>query len=71
MLLQQSGEILYNGEQLDSFVPERTAVYVDQSDLSIPDMTVREVGSNMSFASLGTTGHAIFLDLSLSKAAPQ
>ena len=41
-VLQQSGEILYNGEPLAAFVPERTAAYVDQSDLSIPDMTVRE-----------------------------
>ena len=36
---QQGGEILYNGEDLNAFVPERTAAYVDQGDLAIPDMT--------------------------------
>ena len=53
LLLQQSGEILYNGEQLHSFIPERTAVYVDQNDLSIPDMSVREVSSNSEICKLG------------------
>jgi hypothetical protein len=41
-LLQVTGDISYNGYRLDEFVPEKTAAYISQYDLHIPDMTVRE-----------------------------
>lgn len=37
-----TGDISYNGYRLDEFVPEKTAVYISQYDLHIPEMTVRE-----------------------------
>ncbi|KAJ4823603.1 hypothetical protein Tsubulata_026482 [Turnera subulata] len=40
--LKVSGEISYNGYKLDEFVPQKTSVYISQSDLHIPQMTVRE-----------------------------
>lgn len=41
-MLQVSGDITYNGETFASFVPQRTAAYVDQTDVHTPDLTVRE-----------------------------
>lgn len=32
----------YNGHELHEFVPERTAGYIDQYDVHLPDLTVRE-----------------------------
>ncbi|TVU26713.1 hypothetical protein EJB05_29272, partial [Eragrostis curvula] len=40
--LKVTGEIEYNGVNLDEFVPEKTAAYIDQYDLHVPEMTVRE-----------------------------
>uniref|UniRef100_K4A4V9 ABC transporter domain-containing protein n=1 Tax=Setaria italica TaxID=4555 RepID=K4A4V9_SETIT len=40
--LKVTGDISYNGYRLDEFVPEKTAAYISQYDLHIPDMTVRE-----------------------------
>jgi ABC-type multidrug transport system ATPase subunit len=40
--LQVTGNIYYNNCRIDEFVPEKTAVYISQYDLHIPDMTVRE-----------------------------
>ncbi|ONK61434.1 uncharacterized protein A4U43_C08F29880 [Asparagus officinalis] len=40
--LKITGEISYNGFKLEEFVPEKTAAYVSQYDLHIPEMTVRE-----------------------------
>ncbi|KAH9766498.1 ABC transporter G family member 37 [Citrus sinensis] len=40
--LKVSGEISYNGYRLDEFVPQKTAAYISQYDLHIPEMTVRE-----------------------------
>ncbi|KAG0548825.1 hypothetical protein BDA96_01G201000 [Sorghum bicolor] len=40
--LKVTGAISYNSYRLDEFVPEKTAVYISQYDLHIPDMTVRE-----------------------------
>nr|CAB3490651.1 unnamed protein product [Digitaria exilis] len=40
--LKVTGEIEYNGVSLKDFVPEKTAVYIDQYDLHVPEMTVRE-----------------------------
>nr|XP_023885614.1 pleiotropic drug resistance protein 3-like isoform X1 [Quercus suber]POE69405.1 pleiotropic drug resistance protein 3 [Quercus suber] len=40
--LKVSGEISYNGYLLEEFVPQKTAAYVSQHDLHIPEMTVRE-----------------------------
>ncbi|KAK9015735.1 hypothetical protein V6N11_006829 [Hibiscus sabdariffa] len=40
--LKVSGEISYNGCKFSEFVPQKTSAYVNQHDLHIPDMTVRE-----------------------------
>ncbi|XP_045087511.1 ABC transporter G family member 41-like [Aegilops tauschii subsp. strangulata] len=40
--LKVSGEIEYNGVKLQDFVPEKTAAYIGQYDLHVPEMTVRE-----------------------------
>ena len=32
----------YNGHELREFLPERTAVYVEQEDQHMPELTVRE-----------------------------
>ncbi|GKB63980.1 pleiotropic drug resistance protein 3-like protein isoform X1, partial [Tanacetum coccineum] len=38
-----SGETSYNGYKLEEFVPQKTAAYISQDDLHIPQMTVREI----------------------------
>jgi ABC-type multidrug transport system ATPase subunit len=40
--LKVTGEVEYNGVELSGFVPEKTAAYIDQYDLHVPEMTVRE-----------------------------
>ncbi|BDA47821.1 probable pleiotropic drug resistance protein 1 [Coccomyxa sp. Obi] len=40
--LKVIGQVTYNGETFDKFYPQRTAAYVDQVDLHIPELTVRE-----------------------------
>ncbi|KAF8034418.1 hypothetical protein BT93_C0656 [Corymbia citriodora subsp. variegata] len=40
--LNFSGEVTYNGHKMHEFVPERTAAYISQYDIHIPQMTVRE-----------------------------
>ncbi|GAU19347.1 hypothetical protein TSUD_336340 [Trifolium subterraneum] len=40
--LKFSGKVTYNGHEMNEFVPQRTAAYVDQHDLHIGEMTVRE-----------------------------
>ncbi|KAF8032639.1 hypothetical protein BT93_D1534 [Corymbia citriodora subsp. variegata] len=40
--LNFSGEVTYNGHKMHEFVPERTAAYISQYDILIPQMTVRE-----------------------------
>ncbi|AES81585.2 drug resistance transporter-like ABC domain protein [Medicago truncatula] len=40
--LKVSGKVTYNGHEMSEFVPQRTAAYVDQNDLHIGEMTVRE-----------------------------
>ena len=40
--LQVNGDILYNGTPLTEFLPQRTAVYVEQEDQHLPELTVRE-----------------------------
>ena len=42
MLSQVEGNITYNGRNFEEFLPLRTAAYVDQSDIHIGEMTVRE-----------------------------
>lgn len=42
MLLQVSGNVTYNGHGMHEFVPQRTAVYISQHDVHIPEMTVGE-----------------------------
>lgn len=39
---QVSGKVTYNGHGVDEFVPQRTAAYVNQNDLHIAELTVRE-----------------------------
>ncbi|XP_037468082.1 ABC transporter G family member 41-like [Triticum dicoccoides] len=40
--LKVSGRIEYNGVKLQDFVREKTAAYIGQYDLHVPEMTVRE-----------------------------
>ena len=40
--LQATGRVTYNGHELHEFLPERTAVYVEQEDQHMPELTVRE-----------------------------
>lgn len=40
--VQASGRVTYNGRALGEFLPERTAVYVEQEDQHMPELTVRE-----------------------------
>ncbi|WOH15112.1 hypothetical protein DCAR_0934649 [Daucus carota subsp. sativus] len=41
--LKCSGEISYNGFKLEEFVPQKTSAYINQYDLHISEMTVREI----------------------------
>lgn len=41
-LTQVQGTVTYNGHNLDEFVPQKTAVYISQTDLHVAQMTVRE-----------------------------
>lgn len=43
MTEQAKGEVTYNGYKLNEFVPHKTAGYVNQNDLHVAQMTVREV----------------------------
>ena len=36
LLAQVSGEVTYNGQTLDSFLPQRTAAYVPQVNIFLP-----------------------------------
>ncbi|XP_041002182.1 pleiotropic drug resistance protein 1-like [Juglans microcarpa x Juglans regia] len=40
--LKFSGRVTYNGSDMHEFVPQRTAAYISQHDLHMPEMTVRE-----------------------------
>ena len=40
--LQLNGNILYNGTPMTEFLPQRTAIYVEQEDNHLPELTVRE-----------------------------
>ncbi|TYH58357.1 hypothetical protein ES332_D08G148400v1 [Gossypium tomentosum] len=40
--LEFPGRVTYNGHEMDDFVPQRTAAYIGQHDVHIPEMTVRE-----------------------------
>nr|GMC73370.1 pleiotropic drug resistance protein 1-like [Ipomoea batatas]GMC77656.1 pleiotropic drug resistance protein 1-like [Ipomoea batatas] len=40
--LECSGRVSYNGHEMNEFVPMRTAAYISQHDLHIPEMTARE-----------------------------
>ncbi|KAH6761149.1 pleiotropic drug resistance 5, partial [Perilla frutescens var. frutescens] len=41
-LQQTTGEISYNGDNLEDFIASKVSAYVNQYDQHIPDMTVRE-----------------------------
>lgn len=45
--MQISGDITYNGITFKGFIPQRTAAYIEQTDLHLPELTVRET---MNFA---------------------
>ncbi|KAK8969959.1 Pleiotropic drug resistance protein 1 [Platanthera guangdongensis] len=47
--LKVSGKVTYNGHEMDEFVPQRTAAYISQHDIHIPEMTVRET---LSFSAM-------------------
>jgi len=36
------GSITYNGHTFDEFIPERTSSYIDQQDIHLAELTVRE-----------------------------
>ncbi|XP_004501294.1 pleiotropic drug resistance protein 1-like [Cicer arietinum] len=40
--LKFSGRVVYNGHEMEEFVPQRTSAYISQTDLHIGEMTVRE-----------------------------
>ncbi|XVF24885.1 hypothetical protein REPUB_Repub13aG0166000 [Reevesia pubescens] len=40
--LKFSGRVTFNGREMKEFVPQRTAAYIGQYDLHIPELTVRE-----------------------------
>ncbi|KAG8643795.1 hypothetical protein MANES_11G067100v8 [Manihot esculenta] len=40
--LKFSGRVIYNGHEMNEFVPQRTAAYISQYDTHIGEMTVRE-----------------------------
>ncbi|KAF7126875.1 hypothetical protein RHSIM_Rhsim11G0074600 [Rhododendron simsii] len=40
--LKVAGEVLYNGYKLEEFIPQKTSSYISQTDLHMPEMTVRE-----------------------------
>ncbi|XP_027349852.1 pleiotropic drug resistance protein 1-like isoform X2 [Abrus precatorius] len=40
--LKFSGKVTYNGHGMSEFVPQRTAAYVNQNDLHVGELTVRE-----------------------------
>ncbi|GJN25013.1 hypothetical protein PR202_gb12795 [Eleusine coracana subsp. coracana] len=53
--LMVTGEIEYNGVKLDEFVPEKTAAYISQYDIHVPEMTVREtLDFSARFQGVGT-----------------
>ncbi|KAF9617026.1 hypothetical protein IFM89_033096 [Coptis chinensis] len=41
--LEVSGNVTYNGHEMNEFVPRRTSAYISQHDLHIGEMTVREI----------------------------
>jgi hypothetical protein len=57
--VQLSGEITYNGYTFDEFVVRRTAAYINQNDLHLPTVTVRET---MDFAAM-CMGEGFFPEL--------
>lgn len=42
MILQKTGNITYNGENLNEFHVKRTSAYISQTDNHIAELTVRE-----------------------------
>ncbi|KAL5135187.1 Pleiotropic drug resistance protein 1 [Glycine soja] len=40
--LKFSGKVTYNGHEMNEFVPQRTAAYVNQNDHHVAELTVRE-----------------------------
>ncbi|XP_022962387.1 ABC transporter G family member 35-like [Cucurbita moschata] len=40
--LKAKGEITYNGNKLNEFVPQKTSAYISQNDIHIGEMTVKE-----------------------------
>lgn len=55
--LQVSGNVTYSGRKLSEFVVHRTAAYLEQQDIHIPHLTVREA-LNFSARCQGVGNHA-------------
>uniref|UniRef100_A0A0E0MBE3 ABC transporter domain-containing protein n=1 Tax=Oryza punctata TaxID=4537 RepID=A0A0E0MBE3_ORYPU len=50
-----TGQVEYNGVNLNTFVPDKTSAYISQYDLHIPEMTVREtLDFSARFQGVGT-----------------
>ena len=45
--VQITGDITYNGKHFDEFIAQRTSAYIEETDLHLPELTVRET---MNFA---------------------
>uniref|UniRef100_A0A0E0F161 ABC transporter domain-containing protein n=1 Tax=Oryza meridionalis TaxID=40149 RepID=A0A0E0F161_9ORYZ len=53
--LKVTGQVEYNGVNLNTFVPDKTSAYISQYDLHIPEMTVREtLDFSARFQGVGT-----------------
>ncbi|TVU13511.1 hypothetical protein EJB05_40571, partial [Eragrostis curvula] len=55
-----TGDIEYNGLKLNEFVAQKTAAYVSQTDLHVPEMTVREtLNFSARFQGVGWRGEIL------------
>ncbi|TVU03468.1 hypothetical protein EJB05_51020, partial [Eragrostis curvula] len=60
LALQVTGDIEYNGLKLNEFVAQKTAAYVSQTDLHVPEMTVREtLNFSARFQGVGWRGEIL------------
>lgn len=50
--MQQRGEITYNGHHLNEFVVQRTAAYIEQVDLHIPEVRTHECLNELMVSTL-------------------
>lgn len=72
IFLQKTGNITYNGENLDEFYVKRTSAYISQTDNHIAELTVRETldfaarcqGASEGFAGFSFDYTTCFINLS-------